>query len=97
MAISLPASAMPMMIEVPRPRWQHSSAVRITSVLPVESKAQEAVFHPVVVPVADLLLQGVAKLGHGRLLGAAQAAPDGFRPSAPRESVQLRATRRLTI
>jgi hypothetical protein len=27
-----------MMIEVPQPRWQASSAVRMTSVLPVQSK-----------------------------------------------------------
>src|SRR5690348_17185324 len=37
-AISLPASATPMMMLVPQPRWQHSSAVRMTSVLPVASK-----------------------------------------------------------
>src|SRR6185503_8753304 len=30
--ISFPASATPMMMLVPQPRWQHSSAVRITSV-----------------------------------------------------------------
>ena len=36
--ISLPASATPMMMLSPQPRWQHSSAVRITSVLPVASK-----------------------------------------------------------
>ena len=36
--ISFPASATPMMIDSPQPRWQHSSAVRITSVLPVASK-----------------------------------------------------------
>ena len=36
-AISLPASATPMMMLVPQPRWQASSAVRITSVLPVQS------------------------------------------------------------
>ena len=37
-AISFPASATPMTMLVPQPRWQHSSAVRITSVLPVQSK-----------------------------------------------------------
>jgi hypothetical protein len=36
--ISFPASATPMMMLVPQPRWQHSRAVRITSVLPVQSK-----------------------------------------------------------
>ena len=36
-AISFPASATPMMMLVPQPRWQHSSAVRMTSVLPVAS------------------------------------------------------------
>ena len=37
-AISLPASATPMMIDLPQPRWQASSAWRITVVLPVQSK-----------------------------------------------------------
>src|SRR3989337_4312597 len=32
--ISLPAPATPMMIDSPQPRWQHSSAWRITSGLP---------------------------------------------------------------
>ena len=36
--ISLPLSATPMMIDVPQPRWQHSSACRMTVVLPVQSK-----------------------------------------------------------
>jgi hypothetical protein len=36
--ISWPASATPMMIDWPQPRWQASSAWRITSVLPVQSK-----------------------------------------------------------
>jgi len=36
-AISFPASATPMIMLVPQPRWQHSNAVRITSVLPVAS------------------------------------------------------------
>jgi hypothetical protein len=30
--------ATPIMMLVPQPRWQHSSAVRITQVLPVASK-----------------------------------------------------------
>jgi hypothetical protein len=34
----LPASATPMMMLVPQPRWHASSAVRMTSVLPVASK-----------------------------------------------------------
>ena len=37
-AISCPASATPMMMDWPQPRWQHSSAWRITVVLPVQSK-----------------------------------------------------------
>jgi hypothetical protein len=37
-AISLPDSATPMTTLVPHPRCAHSSAVRITSVLPVQSK-----------------------------------------------------------
>src|SRR3546814_8043552 len=39
--ISLPASATPMMMLVPQPRWQASSACRITVVLPVQSKRSE--------------------------------------------------------
>jgi hypothetical protein len=37
-AISWPDSATPMMMDWPQPRWQHSSAWRITCVLPVQSK-----------------------------------------------------------
>ena len=37
-AISLPASATPMMMLSPQPRWQASSAWRMTVVLPVQSK-----------------------------------------------------------
>ena len=33
-----PFSATPMMMLVPQPRWQHYSAVRITSTFPVQSK-----------------------------------------------------------
>ena len=36
--ISCPAAATPMMTEVPQPLWQHSSAWRITLVLPMHSK-----------------------------------------------------------
>src|SRR3954451_15971282 len=41
-AISLPASATPIMIDWPQPRWQHSSAWRITLVLPVASQEKSA-------------------------------------------------------
>src|SRR5712671_6332149 len=41
-AISFPASATPMMTETPQPRWQHSSAWRITVVFPVQSKVKSA-------------------------------------------------------
>jgi tripartite-type tricarboxylate transporter receptor subunit TctC len=41
-AISLPASATPMMMLSPQPRWQHSSAWRITLVLPVQSNEKSA-------------------------------------------------------
>jgi hypothetical protein len=37
-AISCPAPATPMMIDSPQPRWQHSSAWRITLTLPMHSK-----------------------------------------------------------
>ncbi len=37
-AISSPAPATPMMTLVPQPLWQHSSAWRITSTLPMHSK-----------------------------------------------------------
>ena len=37
-AISLPAPATPMTIDSPQPRWQASSAWRITLMLPVQSK-----------------------------------------------------------
>ena len=33
-----PASATPMMVETPQPLWQHSSACRISLVLPTHSK-----------------------------------------------------------
>ena len=36
--ISWPAPATPMMIDTPQPLWQHSSAWRITLVLPMHSK-----------------------------------------------------------
>ena len=36
--ISCPAPATPTMTDVPQPRWQHSSAWRITSTLPMHSK-----------------------------------------------------------
>src|SRR6185436_14367991 len=36
--ISWPAPATPMMIDSPQPRWQHSSAWRISSTLPTHSK-----------------------------------------------------------
>ncbi|MCY1251734.1 hypothetical protein D9M72_655450 [compost metagenome] len=35
--ISAPASATPMMIDLPQPLWQHSSAWRMTCVLPMHS------------------------------------------------------------
>jgi hypothetical protein len=34
----LPAPATPMITDTPQPRWQHSSAWRITSTLPTHSK-----------------------------------------------------------
>src|SRR5437868_15199857 len=40
--ISLPASATPITTETPQPRWHASSACRITSVLPVQSKVKSA-------------------------------------------------------
>ena len=36
--ISCPAAATPMMVETPQPLWQHSSAWRISVVLPTHSK-----------------------------------------------------------
>jgi hypothetical protein len=36
--ISAPAGATPMMMLSPQPRWQHSSAARISSTLPMHSK-----------------------------------------------------------
>src|SRR5882757_7890553 len=41
-AISLPDSATPITTETPQPRWQASSAWRITVVLPVQSKVKSA-------------------------------------------------------
>src|SRR5213075_1369938 len=41
-AISLPASATPITTDTPQPRWQASSAWRITVVLPVQSKVKSA-------------------------------------------------------
>src|ERR1700758_1029338 len=41
-AISLPASATPITTDPPQPRWQASSAWRITVVLPVQSKVKSA-------------------------------------------------------
>ncbi|CPK69349.1 Uncharacterised protein [Bordetella pertussis] len=37
MLISAPASATPMMTDWPQPLWQHSSAWRMTLVLPMHS------------------------------------------------------------
>ena len=36
--ISLPLAATPIMVHEPQPRWADSSADRMTSVLPVQSK-----------------------------------------------------------
>ena len=36
--ISCPAPATPMITDTPQPRWQHSSACRISSTLPTHSK-----------------------------------------------------------
>ena len=41
-AISRPASATPMMIDLPQPRWQHSSAWRMVCTLPMHSNEKSA-------------------------------------------------------
>ena len=78
-AISLPASATPMMIDSPQPRWQHSSAWRMTSVLPVRVEGKIGAAAGEIDDRLDHLvapdLFGIDEMRHAELLGDGASSP----------------------